>query len=317
MKTRILLFILIIMQTAAQASVVTLSNDAVEVGIAPEVGGRVVFIRKPGGVNMLLSDKAIYEDLAFVAPEVGDKPDFYPFNGITLWLGPQSGWWKDQTFAPELDGKSPGWPPDPFGEHGRFEILTQRDDYIEMHGPKSPVSGLQFVKTVQIMPCGTIKLEFTATNYRETPVEWGLWVNIRTTPHAKASVKLKSMADVRFSENEDESRDPLSTEFKDGVFSLLPVMPSEGKAVRGGKVFIKDPETPEIVAEYKGTKMTIQFDRVAPEEIHPEQTPIELYSHLSAVPDPALELLELEFHGPYGVFNPSESKSIACTIKLD
>ena len=316
MKTRTLLFLFIIMQTAAQASVVTLSNDAIEVGIAPELGGRVVFIRKPGGVNMLLSDKSIWEDPSFVAPEVGNKPDYYPFNGITLWTGPQTGWWKEQSFAPELEGKSPNWPPDPFGEHGRFEVLEKRADYIEMQGPKSPVTGLQIVKTVQIMPCGTVKLCFTATNHRTQPVEWDLWVNIRTTPHAKASVRVKSMDDVRIEHYSPKERDALSTVYKDGVFALLPDMPSKGKAVRGGKAFIY-PETPEIVAEYKGTRMTITFDRVPREKIHPEQAAIELYSHLSAIPDPALELLELEFHGPYEVFNPGESKSISCSIKLD
>ena len=316
MKARTLLFILIIMQTAAQAAVVTLSNEAVEVGIAPELGGRVVFIRKPGGINMLLSDKSIWEDPTFVAPEVDTPPVCYPFNGITLWTGPQTGWWKEQSFAPELEGKSPGWPPDPFGEHGRFAVLKQRADYIEMKGPKSPVTGLQLVKTVQIMPCGTVLLGFTATNHRTQPVEWDLWVNIRTTPHAKASVKVKSMDDVRDASTSTPKRDALSTEYKNGIFSLLPDMPAEGVPVRGGKIFI-EPETPEIVAEYKGTKMTITFDRVPREKLHPEQAAVELYSHLSAVPDPALELLELEFHGPYEVFKPGESKSISCKIKLD
>ena len=316
MKKQIVLFLFIVMQTIAHASVTTLSNDVVEVGIAPDLGGRVVFIRKPGGVNMLLSDKSIWEDPSFVAPEVGDKPDFYPFNGITLWTGPQSGWRKEQSFAPELEGKSSGWPPDPFGEHGRFEVLQQRADYIEMRGPKSPVTGLQIVKTVQIMPCGTVLLEFTATNHREQPVEWDLWVNIRTTPHAKASVKARSIADVRVENYPNETRDPMATEYKEGVFSVLPEMPSKEKAMRVGKAFIY-PETPEIVAEYKGTKMTINFDRVPREKIHPEQAAVELYTCLSAVPNPELELLELEFHGPYEVFEPGESKSISCKIKLD
>ena len=316
MKTRFLILILTVMQTVVQASVVTLAGGGIEVGVAPDLGGRVVFIRKPGTEGMILSDRKIWEDPSFVAPEVKDVPEFYPFNGVTLWVGPQSGWWKDQAYSPELKEKAPGWPPDPFAEQGRFKIVKQTKSSIEMLGPESPVTGLQLRKTVQILPDGKVKLGFTATNIRKEPVWWDLWVNIRSTPHATASVKVKSMDDVRIPNSSSSERDALSTSYENGLFSILPVMPAEGKNVRGGKVFI-DPETPEIVATYKDMRMTIRFDKVPKEQMHPEQAPVELYSHLSAVPDPSLELLELEFHGPYGAFYPGKSKSIGCTIELE
>ena len=317
MKTHFLIILmLMVIQTIAQASVVTLTNGALEVGVAPDLGGRVVFIRKSGTEGMILSDRRIWKDPSFVAPEVKDVPEFYPFNGITLWVGPQSGWWKDQSYSPELKAKNPGWPPDPFAEQGRFKIVKQTKDYIEMIGPESPVTGLQLYKTVQILPDGKVKLGFTATNIRTKPVWWDLWVNIRSTPHATASVKVKSPDDVRIASSPSDERDALITEYKEGVFSILPVMPTEGKKARGGKVFI-DPETSEIVATYKDMRMTIRFDKVSKELMHPEQAPVELYSHLSAVPDPALELLELEFHGPYSAFPPGGSKTIECTIELE
>ena len=316
MKTRFLILILIIMQTTVQASVVTLTDGAIEVGVVPDLGGRVVFIRKPGTEGMILSDRKIWEDPSFVAPEVKNIPEFYPFNGITLWVGPQSAWWKDQSYAPELKERASVWPPDPFAEQGRFKILKQTKTSIEMLGPESPVTGLQLQKSVRILPGGKVKLGFTATNIRKEPVWWDLWVNVRSTPHAMASVRVKSLDDVRIPDSVSDERDALSVSYENGLFSILPVMPSAGKKARGGKVFII-PETPEIVATYQDMRMTIAFEKVPVEQIHPEQAPVELYSHLSALPDPASELLELEFHGPYGIFHPGESRTIECTIELE
>ncbi|MDD6210049.1 MAG: DUF4380 domain-containing protein [Bacteroidales bacterium] len=315
MKIRFLVVIMSIMQTIAQAATVTLSDGRVEVGVAPELGGRVLFIREKGTDGLILADRDIWENPSFKAPEITGEPVFYPFNGITLWIGPQSGWWKNQDYNDELRNKAAGWPPDPFGEYGRFEIIKQEPGYIEMLGPESPVTGLQLLKTVRIMPDGKVKLCFTATNRRSEPVQWDLWVNVRSTPHAKASVKVKSMDDVRIESISSVERDVLSTDFKDGIFSILPELPSKGKNARSGKVFLY-PEEPEIVASYKDMCMIIRFDKVPREKIHPEQGAVEFYSHLSAVPDPSQELLELEFHGPYGLFQPGESKSIQCTIEL-
>jgi len=65
-----------------ERSFITLSNTAIEVGIAPELGGRIVFLRKPGTEGMLLSDSKIWNDPSFVVPEITQTPAFYPFNGI-------------------------------------------------------------------------------------------------------------------------------------------------------------------------------------------------------------------------------------------
>ena len=304
-----------IIQTTVQASVIKLSDGHIEVGVAPDLGGRVIFIRKPGTEGLILADRSI-EDPMFKAPKIEGDPVFYPFNGITLWIGPQSGWWKNQDYNLALKKSGVGWPPDPFGEYGRFEIVKQDENYIEMLGPKSPVTGLQLRKIVRITSDSKIELSFTATNHRTQPVEWDLWVNIRSTPYAKASVKVKDIADIRIDSPSSEERDSLVTEFVNGNFSILPKMPSEGKKARCGKVFLY-PETPEITTVYKDMKMTISFDKVPKEKIHPEQGAVELYSHLSAIPDPAQELLELEFHGPYGIFAPGQSRSIRCLIEMD
>ena len=306
-----------VMQIATKAAtpIVTLSNDNIEVGIAPELGGRVVFLRKPGTEGILLSDKKIWEDPSFVAPEITETPVFYPFNGIILWVGPQSGFWKNQTYNLQLQERSASWPPDPFGEYGRFEVVKQEKDYVELLGPESPVTGLQLRKTVQITSDGKVELGFTATNHRSTPVECDLWVNVRGNCHAKASVKVKSMEDVRIESTSVRTREALATSYENGIFSVLPEMPPQDKRTRTGKVFIY-PETPEIVATYKGETMTIRFDQVPKEQIHPAQGAIELYSNIADTPDPATELLEMEFHGPFGTLLPGEKRSIRCSIEL-
>ncbi len=318
MRILFIVIILSVMQTAMKAAtpIVTLSNTKIEVGIAPELGGRVVYLRKPGTEGILLSDRKIWEDPSFVAPEITETPAFYPFNGITLWVGPQSGFWKNQSYNAQLKERASNWPPDPFGEYGRFEIVKQEKDYVEMLGPKSPVTGLQLRKTVRITSDGKVELGFTGTNHRSQPVECDLWVNVRANCHAKASVKVKSVEDVRIESTSVRTREALATSYENGIFSVLPEMPSADKKTRTGKVFLY-PETPEIIATYKGERMIIRFDKVPKEQIHPEQGAIELYSNIADEPNPASELLELEFHGPYGTILPSESKSIRCTIELD
>jgi hypothetical protein len=171
-------------------------------------------------------------------------------------------------------------------------------------------------KTVRITPDGKVELGFTATNHRKEPVTCDLWVNVRVNCHAKASVKVKTMDDVRIESVTARTREALATSFENGIFSVLPEMPSQDKKTRTGKVFIY-PEIPEIVATYKGERMTIRFDQVPKEQIHPEQGAVELYSNIADAPNPDSELLELEFHGPYGTLLPGEKKSIRCTIELD
>jgi hypothetical protein len=298
-----------------ERSFITLSNAKIEVGIAPELGGRIVFLRKPGTEGMLLSDPKIWTDPSFVAPEILETPEFYPFNGIILWVGPQSEFWKNQSWNLKLKERNANWPPDPFGEYGRFEVVKQEKDFIEMLGLESPVTGLQLRKTFRITSEGKVELGFTATNHRSEPVTCDLWVNVRVNCHAKASVKVKSMDDVRIESTSVRTREALATSFENGIFSVLPEMPSQDKRTRTGKVFIY-PEIPEIVATYKGERMTIRFDKVPKEQIHPEQGAIELYSNIADVPNPDSELLELEFHGPYGTLLPGEKKTISCTIDL-
>ena len=75
---------------------IILSNDQVEVGVLPEVGGRVVLLRKPGLQNILKSDERLWVDAEKHKPEISAFSDFKAFNGHIVWLGPQSEWWIHQ-----------------------------------------------------------------------------------------------------------------------------------------------------------------------------------------------------------------------------
>ena len=75
------------------SNLVWLLNDKIEVGILPEVGGRIVVLRKPGGMNMLKSDTLQWQP---PWPEISLQAGFIPYNGHIVWLGPQRKWWARQ-----------------------------------------------------------------------------------------------------------------------------------------------------------------------------------------------------------------------------
>ncbi len=58
-----------------------------------------------------------------------------------------------------------------------------------------------------------------------------------------------------------------------------------------------------MVGFSEGQAIKISFDKVAPERIHPDQAPVEIYNLVSA----SETLLELEVHGAYQVMLPDQS----------
>src|SRR5512136_856864 len=97
-----------------------LENASIRVGtISP--GGRVVMLGRPGGPNVLNVDPALLDGQARRRP-VSVRYRFKPWNGHTVWCGPQSAFWSDQDEHPRRRDKRAVWPPDPYGEVGWFAV---------------------------------------------------------------------------------------------------------------------------------------------------------------------------------------------------
>ena len=161
-----LLFIILFYAVYPQdnENLIILSNKNIEVGILPEVGGRIVLLRKPGLRNILKSDTKLWQNPEKQKPEISAFSDFKAFNGHITWVGPQSEWWTHQTLNMKRNEEKADWPPDPYLIYGKNKILSRNDSSLKMVGPESPVSGVKIFKEISIKSSGAVTITSTAEN---------------------------------------------------------------------------------------------------------------------------------------------------------
>jgi len=170
---------------------IVLSNENIEIGILPEVAGRIVMLRKPGMKNILRSDEEMWPEAAEKKPEINAFANFTAFNGNITWIGPQKEWWIHQDLNEERKSTKADWPPDPYTIYSKYEITEQLKSYIRLAGPVSPINGLSLIKEYSITEEGKVKIKITATNERETAVSWDLWMLTRLDGFSKAYVPVE------------------------------------------------------------------------------------------------------------------------------
>ncbi len=126
---------------------ILLKNFQIEIGIIPDLGGRIVLLRKPGMKNILKSDPTQWND-PLARPEVSAFSGFKAFNGHIVWLSPQSEWWIKLDINSERRDNKVIWPPDPYLIYGDYKIAEKTDTSITTIGTESPVIGVQLIKKV-------------------------------------------------------------------------------------------------------------------------------------------------------------------------
>lgn len=290
---------------------IDLTRGDLVVSVVPSLGGRVVGLRAGGGPNLLSWDER-REDGPLPPPAL--ETPFEPWNGRVMWVGPQSGWWVDQEMDPARKAAKAGWPPDPFHETARYEVLERTPDRIVMKGPMSPITGLEFTETVEIVGPRKVRFIDVATNRRSTGVAWDLWPNTRVQPEGWPYVRLTPGVSPRI----DGPRQPTAGTYPhrvvDGYLTLPPGIRPEALVKQlHAKVFV----TPAVgqIAFFVGHQMLrLRANLVPAEKLHPEQTFVELYRAASA--DPASDLLELEMHGPFVRLAPGESMRFEQTAEV-
>lgn len=289
---------------------IILRNTHVEVGIIPDLGGRVVLLRQPGMNNILKSDPRQWDDPK-VRPEVSAFSDFVAFNGHIVWLSPQSEWWIKQDINRERRQSKSIWPPDPYLIYGQFHVVEQTDTSLTMIGPASPVSGVQLTKRIWLNSDGIVTFEAMARNIREQPIGWGLWFNTRLDGFARCYVPADEDDLIKLAVKGDGIELPLPFDFCQGYFTFLPPALNDPSHKYVQKAFIA-PSAPFMVGFSAGQAITIRFDWVARETIHADQAPVEIYNLVSA----SETLLEMEIHGPYQKIQPGESIRLTETWQL-
>ncbi|MCD8483312.1 MAG: DUF4380 domain-containing protein [Verrucomicrobia bacterium] len=133
-------------ESAGTEHLIVLRSGDLEVGILADFGGKLVWVSKAGSANFLRENRAHWLPAAW--PEsVHVNFRRAAFYGTTHWLAPQEHWWQQQDLIPERQGDD--WPPDPFLEFGRYQILERTTSAVTIISPPSPVSGVQMKKTFQ------------------------------------------------------------------------------------------------------------------------------------------------------------------------
>ena len=114
---------------------IELTNGTVVVGVVPSLGGRVVLLKTAAGENLLDSDPKHWKP-PYPPPTI--ETPFRPWNGRIVWVGPQTGFWSQQDVRPDLKKQKAGWPPDPFNETGRFDVVERTSHAPQAQGGGEP-----------------------------------------------------------------------------------------------------------------------------------------------------------------------------------
>jgi len=229
-------------------------------------------------------------------------------------VGPQSAFWSQQDLKPDLEKARAVWPPDPFNEAGRFDVVEKTAGLVRLEGQPSPVTGLSFVHEYEITDERTVRMKTTATNRRTTPVAWDLWPNTRFRTDAWPYVSPDPTQMLRMEGPPAGDRDATlhPSEARGGWLTLPPGRkPGGGKARMWVKAFVRP--TQGLIACFAGKQLVlIRAPMVPKAKLHPEQAFIELYRAVGKGTD----VLELEMHGSYETLAPGASMSFEQTFEV-
>jgi hypothetical protein len=296
-----------------EAPVVELTNGGLVLGVLPPFGGRVVILRARDGENLLDSDPSGWLP---PFPEASLDLPFRPWNGRIVWTGPQSAFWSQQDVQPERRASKAGWPPDPYNEAARFEVVERTPARLVLQGPVSPVTGLMLRHDYEITAARTVRMRVTATNGRQTPVSWDLWPNTRVRPGGHPYVPLDPGRPPRV-ELPAPGTGPVGP-YPHAVHGEWLAMPPGHRPQAphrrlSAKAFVEPPRG--LVAFFHGAHLLlVRAPVVPPEGLHPEQAFVEVYR--GAGETPADDILELEMHGAYETLPPGGTMSFEQTFEV-
>jgi hypothetical protein len=296
----------------AGMELVELTNGTVVVGVLPPLGGRVVMLKTVRGENLLDSDPKRWKP-PYPRPAI-DTP-FQPWNGRVVWVGPQTGFWSQQDLRPDLRKAKAQWPPDPFNETGRFEVVEKTGTLLKLKGEASPVTGLASEHEYEITGERTVRLKTTATNRRERPVSWDLWPNTRVRPEGFPYVFPDAMKMLRMDgpAPTDGDAGAYPSEIRGGWLTFPPgKKPEGGRSRLWAKAYVRPAQG--VIAYFLGKQLLVIRAPIVPrKELHGEQAFIEVYRGAGKG---NATVLELEMHGPYETLAPGASMSFEQTFEV-
>ncbi|MDA3797541.1 MAG: DUF4380 domain-containing protein [Kiritimatiellae bacterium] len=282
-----------------------LSNDRIELGVLPDVGGRVVIFRLKNGANILRSVPELWPQ-KHPRPKLG-APD-KSFYGHIVWVGPQKDWWVQQDLLPGKKSKSSDWPPDPFTIFAHYKVLEHSLTNLVITAPVSPVTGLEITKEFTL-DGNRAKLITTAVNRRNTPVSWNLWSNTRLPVKHAVFIPINSTNDI----------DRMEVGYQIKTL-YMPYVVTNGNFIYDYKLDELDYSKEKLATKVfmkpaKQRFKTILDDSVFIKEmpanvqadnVHSNHTPLEFYVDFGSDGG----FMEQEFHGEYKTLEPGESTTL-------
>ncbi len=297
----------------SEGELVVLRGKTIEVGVLPELAGRVVLLRRPGGENLLRSDPALWNEPADARPDPADGPFWKEYGGHITWLSPQSGWWAHQEAYPEMRGK--GWPPDPYQIYGPAEVIDKGTRHVVLRGPKSPLVGARMTKEVRLLDDGRVLVKASVENITDEPRTWGIFTNTRFAPRTPSYIPLAQDDEPVFISLFTGPRDnPLPFAIIDGFFSFRANEPVPA-GLDGWSDKASMTSRGYIAAFPSGHCFVKRADVSLAPQVHPEHRFAEIYNNVPAKPD-GWGILELEFVGPSKLLAPGESVSFEETWEV-
>lgn len=294
----------------------TLRNAHIEVGVLPPAGGRIVLFRHMGGTNLLKENPEAWSGASSFPPpeEWKSKP---ALHGHHIWVSPQADFWNQQELRPEMKGKN--WPPDPWGEVGRYEVTESSPLVLELRGPVSPVTGLQLTKRYELAAdAPRLHIRVTGVNRRETPVRWALWSITRLPVAGTVFAPVEPGSTPRLEPGYPADKMDLAQYTQEGgLFSFLheaPLGPPHFR--RGGKAFLTPPAgaPPMTLAYLRGDELFLARSPATQlAQAPPGQSPMEVF--IDQAPN-APGTLELEFHTAYRELKPGDTITLEETWEL-
>lgn len=277
----------------------------VQLVVLPDIGGTIVMLSDRSGENVLKSDRPKWYTKAEDMPSMSPYREPVPVNGHTVWLGPQSDWWAQQSVDARMRRKAPEWPPDPYLAMGRYTIQERTDSSVTLISPESPYSGIQLEKQIVVQGKGKVAVHVTARNVRSKPVRWDIWQNTRLRGDATCYVPVSGINGIKkITSPRGQQPSPLFYTLTEGFFSFLePYFPEHSSDI-WTKAFLV-PDGPWMAA-FTGNMLFIKRFPSYPDSLmHPAQAPVEVYLRRSS--DPEKDILEMEHHSSYRVLQPGES----------
>lgn len=278
--------------------IIYIENAGVRVGVLPHMGATIVYLSKDNSPNILKSDSSLWNTKL----TIDEHTDFFPIQGHTVWLGPQSQWWMQQSVHDSHKKEQSMWPPDPYITLGTYTVCMQNEWSVTLKSPHSPVWGVTMEKQIAVNPDGSVFVQVTVVNTSNDIVAWDIWHNTRMPGYTKAYVQAKPNK-VRVVPVLNDTSAEMPHGFVEDFFTYRPQQPTLTNT-RSSKAFIY-PIMPIMYAFTPTHVLTISFENHGASDIHKEQGLVELYSATESQETQAL--LELEYHSKYSHIVPGDS----------